>query len=100
MRMLAALVLALALTVATTARADDGMRCGDVLVFVGDHEADVTRKCGAPTQTETHTIVHRRRPSVVVDTWTYDRGHNRFVYTLTFRDGVLAEIASGEYGSR
>jgi len=94
------LALALAL-VPATARADDGLRCGQFIIRLGAHEYEVARKCGAPTDAATYPScgADGMYDCVTLDVWTYDRGATEMVRTLSFANGVLAHVAVGDYGS-
>lgn len=81
----------------------DTFRCpnGD-LVATGDQIGEVSIKCDKPT-----LVTRREEPGetfkgkiqyVTVEEWTYNKGPNDFIYTLVFRNGLLAEIRSGGYG--
>jgi len=78
-------------------------RCpnGD-LVATGDQIGEVAIKCDKPT-----LVARREEPSetfkgkvqyITVEEWTYNKGPNDFIYTLVFRNGLLAEVRSGGYG--
>jgi uncharacterized protein DUF2845 len=97
-----AVVFALVFCFGPVAFADDGLRCGDRLVSVGETQSDVAAKCGQPTRAETrHEQSYTRCGTMrgTVDFWTYDRGPGDFVRTLTFRQGLLRDVAVGGYGS-
>ena len=76
------------------------------LVRIGDSEADVLLKCGYPTwsdqrQEELIQMVTddiARRILNTTDWWTYNLGPNRFIQTLTFRNGRLVTIKEGDFG--
>jgi len=98
------LVVALVIhSISATVSGDDGMRCDQRLVSVGDSESTVLGRCGAPTSADTERLIRRKNGVVarcVVDRWTYDRGPNDFVRTLRFDDGVLTNVEVGGYGGR
>lgn len=105
----AALLLGAVVAVSSAAAAwpvGSSLRCGSRLVGPGLSLDDVDALCGDPTArfTTTELVTVRvgrdlavTRP-VVVDVWTYDRGPQRFVRFLTFRDGVLVDVDEGSYG--
>jgi hypothetical protein len=96
-----AIALALIACAAGRAAAEDGMRCNGDLISLGDGEAVVQQKCGAPTRSERRdqqAYVRGRYLHSVIDTWTYDRGRSEFVRILTFVDGVLRAVELGDYG--
>ena len=89
-----------------------GLRCGNNLVDVGDPKIEVLRKCGKPdiidrwdeeeviAGSAADQIGEGRRTRVFanVEQWTYNFGPTRFIYILTFRNGKLAEIKTGDHG--
>ena len=86
------------------AEADDAFRCSFAgrVVDVGDSEADVRTKCGAPTVVETQVMERRwkgRTFITTVDLWTYNLGPTRFVRVLRFQEAFLSRILTGNYGS-
>ena len=98
-----ALVMLFVVVSSASARADDGLRCGEWLVTAGAAKAEVTARCGAPTRTETQQRVSRTRYGTrrcTIDLWTYDRGPSEFVRTLAFENDMLVDVAVGDYGSR
>ena len=80
--------------------------CGDRIVAPGDTKTGVIEKCGEPARKE------RRREerieavtsdgmfltSLTTEEWVYNFGPDRFLYYLKFRDEILVEIKTGEYG--
>ena len=96
-----ALAIALVVCIHSLVAADDGMRCDQRLVSVGDSEATVLARCGTPTTAETERHNRRDHGAVrrcVIDRWTYDRGPSDFVRTLRFEDGLLAGVDVGSWG--
>jgi hypothetical protein len=102
---LAAVVLA-----GTAALADVGqgsLRCGRMLVQVGVPKSAVVRECGPPTVRGPVRRLVTWLPSdygwqeivTHIESWRYDRGPNEFVRVLTFKDGGLATIELGNYGT-
>lgn len=62
---------------------------------------EVTARCGKPTQRTVEEIPQQARRAngstyvsgtVVVETWTYDRGSSSFPAVLRFEDGKLVSI--------
>ncbi len=80
--------------------------CSEQFVSRGDTTADVTSKCGAPSWKDVHQEEFKehldtgldRKVIVNVEEWTYNLGPNRFVRILTFRNGKLVDIKTGNYG--
>lgn len=89
------------------------LRCGTNIVDVGDAKIDVLRKCGKPdlvdeweeedyyrSSPEIDRLgeTKKRTVRVFVEQWTYNFGATRLIYYLIFKNGVLSEIRTGEYG--
>lgn len=104
---LALLLLLFSLPIASTA----ALRCGRLLVDIGDHQIDVLYKCGYPTMTERRAKIvgeefhHPRRTldlqkheEVVVEEWIYNFGPRQFMQSLIFENGILTEIRRLGYG--
>lgn len=80
--------------------------CPRGLVSRGQTTAEVQMACGEPTLWDQRLVEVDWRDdegiwyhaSRTIDEWTYDRGFNRLVRILTFKDGVLERIATGGYG--
>jgi hypothetical protein len=85
--------------------------CHGRLVVLGASPWDVKERCGEPSAIDdvvkqfpqraydpiSQTTVYILVP-VQQSIWTYNFGPTRFVYYLTFQDGKLIEITTGEYG--
>lgn len=104
-------LVATLLTATPTARADGGFRCGSRLVRNGETEDDVAGKCGDPddvrnwTEVRTEAVWEGGRKlerSVPIDyaEWKYDFGRDRLIRYLTFVQGRLTGVRTGEYGRR
>lgn len=87
------------------------MRCGNLLVDIGDYKADVLRICGSPATKERYygvrgqelrdpgnTLEFNRYDQIVIDEWIYNFGPRRLQQYLRFENGVLKEIRSLGYG--
>ncbi len=80
--------------------------CSEQVVSRGDSTSDVIAKCGEPSWKDVHQEEFKerldtgldRKVSVNVEEWTYNLGPNRFVRILTFRNGKLVDIRTGDYG--
>ncbi len=80
--------------------------CSEQVVSRGDLTADVVAKCGNPSWKDVHQEEFKehldsgldRKVMVTVEEWTYNLGPNRFVRILTFRNGKLVDIRTGNYG--
>lgn len=95
-------------------------RCGTRLISVGDPKFRVLSTCGDPTHIEIweeerifrdfHTPKysdsenqHDRESFIVkqyvtIERWTYNLGAFKFIRHLTFENGSLVRIATGEHG--
>lgn len=118
-------VLGILLTVAVIAivagplqASSSNLRCDGRIVAVGDSRARVARLCGQPDETESwEEAVHGyqswfydyryqryRLPYLVegpvhMERWTYDFGSNRLLHFLTFANGALIRINTGDRGN-
>jgi hypothetical protein len=108
---LASLILVGSLAVAVPARAEGGFRCGSRLVRNGETEDDVAGKCGDPdgvrtwTEVQTESLWENGRQierSVPIEyaEWKYDFGRDRLQRYLTFVQGRLTAVRTGEYGRK
>jgi hypothetical protein len=105
------------------AHANSDLRCGTRIVSLGDRKFDVVAKCGEPTYRgvryekrirrdlfrdlfpprELRESEKYREPLFVeefveVDEWVYNFGSLQFVRYLTFENGILVNIETGDYG--
>lgn len=87
------------------------MRCGTVIVDVGDHKIDVLKKCGEPMLTERRTRIVGQElhhpgwtldinqyEEIIIDEWTYNFGPYKLMQYLRFENGILKEIDDLGYG--
>ena len=120
MRRLAMLVVGLLSLTSASARADDGFRCkSGRLVSVGDNMKEVRDRCGDPDFVATRverrkvkyrytrrfgqveeSVVEEREVEVPLDEWTYDLGPNSFTRYVTFENGRVVDVTTGDYGKR
>ena len=110
----AAIVLSL-----SNAFADSALRCSNRVVSVGATPAEVTDKCGDPVyieqweeggdgyifqlfdyETERYLAPRLIKAPMHMERWTYDFGNNKFIRYLTFQNGQLIKIKTGDKGSR
>lgn len=104
MKILTSAFVLISLLTGTATTWADTFRCpnGD-LVATGDLIGEVAVKCDKPTmisrREEPKETVKGKVQYVAVEEWTYNKGPNDFIYTMLFRNGVLAEIISGGYGN-
>jgi hypothetical protein len=116
------LLSALCVSMAASVLRADTMRCGGRLVSDGDTLYEVRSTCGEPVD-ETHRTEFRtvknwvsgpcvqtgdqvrcghaveRTVEVGIDEWTYDFGPHEFIRFLTFEQGKLVSIRTGDYGN-
>ena len=86
--------------------ASDTMRCGNRLVSLGDNKAEVLIKCGSPAWKDAWTdeVINGVNTSTAVcvttdrERWVYNFGHNKFLRFLSFENGRLEKITTGDYG--
>lgn len=81
------------------------MACDFGTLNLGSTSAKVESLCGEPDLEEQRYETFSRQVAgriqqitVTVDEWTYNLGPTRFMRTLTFRNGDLVEIRTGEKG--
>ena len=94
-------IIVLVVCLGSAAFADDGLRCGQRLVSVGELEDAVAAKCGPPARATQHVEWCDDSDAcirVTVDLWTYDRGPTEFVRTLRFENAILRHVFVGDYG--
>jgi hypothetical protein len=110
----------MALLLGAPVRADDGFRCTTGrLASVGDRLVEVRQRCGEPDFADRRMEQRRQRfkvrkwmgdhwaevsderiVDVIIEEWTYDLGPQQFVRYLTFEDGRLTNVNTGDYGQR
>ena len=87
-------------------------RCGPNLILTGDSKEEVLLKCGEPSFSELASLESGRRygedfyhgggpgrSTYFVEKWYYNCGPHKFIKILTFRNGIVRGIESGDYGS-
>jgi hypothetical protein len=99
---------------ASTARGEagfGGFRCDGRLVRDGETQDDVAQKCGDPDAVRSWTELRKesvweyghkveRQVPIQYDEWKYDFGRDRLIRYVTFVQGRLASVRTGEYGRR
>ena len=110
-------LLIFSLLLASSVLAAD-FRCGSNIISSGDRKFDVLRKCGNPANVEVWEEVRIKRDLgarlflpgeeppgfpfakefVTVEEWEYNLGPGRFIRYLTFENGRLIKITTGDYG--
>jgi hypothetical protein len=113
-------VIAFALGLASTARADSGFRCqSGRLVSVGDRMGEVLDRCGEPDaviqRIEKRKVKHKitrwvgdieesvveeQEIDVPIDEWAYDLGRYAFTRYVVFENGQVINVATGKYGTK
>jgi hypothetical protein len=82
--------------------------CGDRIISTGDTKSDVLAKCGEPFYRTSHDEEVRERLDdnldrniiVTIEEWTYNFGPQRFMRIVTFRNGRVVDVRTGNYGVR
>ena len=87
-------------------------RCGPNLILIGDDKEEVLLKCGEPSFSELSSLESGRRygadlyrgsgygrSTYFVEKWYYNCGPHKFIKILTFRNGIVRDIETGDYGS-
>jgi Protein of unknown function (DUF2845) len=85
--------------------------CHGRLVVIGASPWEVKERCGEPTAIEdvmkhipqrAYDPTNRATVYILVPVqqsiWTYNFGSTRFLYFLTFQEGKLIDITTGDYG--
>jgi hypothetical protein len=85
--------------------------CHGRLIVIGASPWEVTERCGEPAEIENvmkyipqQAYDHLLQRSVQIlvpvqqSIWTYNFGPTRFIYFLTFQEGKLIDIKTGDYG--
>lgn len=98
---------------ALNSRQPGGLRCKGRIVSIGDSTFDVFSKCGDPDWSNTYEVERAAKrvygptgnretlfvkEKVIVEEWTYNLGSTKFVRYLTFENGILVSIETGNYG--
>ena len=100
-------VVMLVVTIGTALALD----CHGRLVVIGASPWEVQERCGEPSAIEdvvkhlaqraydptSQSTVYILMP-VQQSIWTYNFGSTRFLYYLTFQEGKLIDITTGDYG--
>ena len=104
----------------------DGFFCDGKIISIGDTKYEVMNKCGEPAFIDVRTEKRIRRDyyrelfppwdfgrysdrrvyrepflvteEVIIEEWTYNFGPTRFMRYLTFENGRLVDVITGEYG--
>jgi hypothetical protein len=117
----------LSIPVLTDARVSS-LRCGARLITEGDYKDRVLAECGQPDYVEVweeeriygfrhhpsyygnydnyeygppdhrYGTPYRVKKLVIIEEWTYNHGPGRFLNHLRLENGIVVDIASGDYG--
>jgi hypothetical protein len=84
---------------------DQRQGCNFNTLSLGTSSGEITIKCGEPDlrHTEYETITSKTKNgklkrAVTIDKWTYNLGPSHFMRILTFRNGEMIDIRTGEKG--
>jgi hypothetical protein len=86
----------------TAKRSKEPRDCGSARISVGDLKQDILSRCGDPTAAAVRADAVEKGARTIYETveaWVYDLGPGHFVRTYTFRNGRLASIETGGYGT-
>ena len=113
------LVLVACFPLAATA---ESLRCGEALIREGATQAEVTARCGQPSQINRQTLysegaaalpggpprpgglpilpgaVGRSGSEAAVETWIYNFGPSRLMQSIRFENGLVVKIESLGHG--
>ena len=97
-----------------SALAGSDLRCSGRIISVGNTQDYVLDKCGEPTSVkerterlatgfrqrypESHEELNYVITERTIEVWTYNLGSTQFIRYLTFRNGKLIAIRTGDYG--
>ena len=87
-------------------RGPAGPECGGRLLSTGDTKSDVLIRCGEPFYKSSHLEELKERfegagvrtVTVTIEEWTYNFGPQRFMRIITFRNGTVIDVRTGNYG--
>jgi len=99
------LVMLLTLTVSSTHAST--INCSGGIVSIGDERIDLLSKCGQPDWKDSHQEevterfdpVTKKRTYITVDEWTYDFGPQQFMRIVIIKNGRIADVRTGGYGT-
>jgi hypothetical protein len=85
----------------------DSISCDGGIVSSGDTSVELIMKCGQPEWKDSRTekIVDKsdkdvkRKTYITIEEWTYNFGPQQFMRIVTIRNGVIAGIRTGTYGT-
>ncbi len=82
------------------------LSCDGGIISTGDRNIDVLAKCGPPDSKESHQEelserlddTARQKTFITVEEWTYNFGPTRFMRIVIMKNGVVANVRTGNYG--
>lgn len=107
MRKTHALLIFLLLMAAPSVRVSaSDLSCDGGIISAGDRSIDVLAKCGPPDSKESHQEelserlddATKQRTFITVEEWTYNFGPTRFMRIVIMKNGVVANVRTGNYG--
>jgi hypothetical protein len=109
--MAVAAIVCSVVVVGATVGVAPALDCNGRLIDIGARSWQVKEICGAPADIQDNT---KEFPELIYDpirqlyvqtlvsvsqtVWTYNFGPTRFLYYLTFQEGKLIDIKTGDYG--
>jgi hypothetical protein len=107
LRRICFVVVAIALALAAPAHAY-GLRCGKRLVGDLALEGEVLSKCGPPATSNSRQVLQviniapdvQQVVEIQIDEWLYDFGPDWLTQLVTFENGRLVDVHSGNYGEK
>jgi hypothetical protein len=70
------------------------IRCGTVIVRVGDPTIELLQKCGEPDLRE---LI--KTNGFIIERWTYNCGSVRFMKIIILKGGIVQRIEVADYGT-
>jgi hypothetical protein len=111
MRIAVAATMLLTVILGAVSGSAQALDCRGRLIVIGASPWEVKERCGEPSDTEDVTKyllqqaydqLQQRSVQILVPVqqtiWTYNFGSTRFMYYLTFQEGKLIDITTGDYG--
>ena len=96
------LITGCVLAAVTSSSYADSMRCGTRLITDGDSMTSVLLRCGEPMLRNYSGLKVKRgvgrnyKTEVTIETWTYNKGSQKFLRILRFEGDILTSIRDGE----
>ncbi len=82
------------------------LSCKGGIISTGDRSLDVLAKCGPPDSKESHDEevsekldeTAKQKVFITVEEWTYNFGPTQLMRIIVLKNGVVADIRTGNYG--